>query len=49
MKNIQEKMIYVDSVLTEDERVMLDESVENEKAGKLVSLEVVRDVRNKTR
>ena len=49
LKHIQEKMIDVDSVLTEDERIMLDESVENEKAGKLVSLEVVKDVRNKTR
>lgn len=42
LKHIQEKMIDVDSVLTEDERIMLDESVENEKAGKLVSLEAIR-------
>ena len=41
LRHIQEKMIDIDSVLTGDEIRMLDESVENEKAGKLVSLEVV--------
>lgn len=49
LKHIQEKMIDVDSIISENERIMLDESVENEKAGKLVSLEVVGDVRNKVR
>ena len=32
-------MLNVDSIISEDERVMLDKSVENEKAGKLISLD----------
>lgn len=49
LKFIQENMIDVDVILTEEEKRMLDESVKNEKSGKLVSLEEIRNVRNKTR
>lgn len=47
LKNIQENMIDVDIIITQEERRMLDESVKNEKSGKLVSLEEVKNVRNK--
>lgn len=49
LKYIQENMIDVDVIITEEERRMLDESVENEKSGKLVSLEAIKNVRNKAR
>ena len=42
-------MINIDVILTEEEKRMLDESVENEKSGKLVSLEDINNVRNKAR
>lgn len=42
-------MIDVDVIITEEERRMLDESVKNEKSGKLVSLEEIKNVRNKVR
>jgi hypothetical protein len=47
LKFIQENMIDVDIILTQEERVMLDKSVEHEKSGKLVSLEAIKNVRNK--
>jgi len=49
LKSIQENMIDVDVIITEEERRMLDESVKNEKSGKLVSLEEIKNVRNKAR
>lgn len=49
LKNIQENMIDMDVIITEEERKMLDESVKNEKFGKLVSLEEIKNVRNKAR
>jgi len=49
LKYIQENMIDVDVIITEEEKRMLDESVENEKSGNLVSLEEIKDVRNKAR
>ena len=49
LKFIQENMINIDVILTEEEKRMLDESVENEKSGKLVSLEDINNVRNKAR
>lgn len=49
LKYIQENMIDVDVIITEEERRMLDESIENEKSGKLVSLEAIKNVRNKAR
>ena len=49
LRYIQENMIDVDVIITEEERRMLDESVENEKAGNLVSLEEIKNVRNKAR
>lgn len=42
LKIIQENMVDVDVIITEEERRMLDKSVENEKAGKLVSSEKLR-------
>jgi hypothetical protein len=47
LKFIQENMVDVDVIITEEERRMLDESVENEKSGNLVSLEEIKNVRNK--
>ncbi|MFH0711931.1 MAG: hypothetical protein V1889_02375 [archaeon] len=48
LKCIQENMVDADVIVTEEERRMLDESVRNEKSGNLVSLEEIRDVRNKS-
>lgn len=45
---ISEHMVDVDTILTEEERKLLDESIINEKDDKLVSLEEVEHVRNKT-
>lgn len=49
LKYIQENMIDVDVIINEEERRMLDKSVENEKSGNLVSLEEIKNVRNKAR
>jgi hypothetical protein len=49
LKFIQENMVDVDVIITEEERRMLDESVENEKSGNLVSLEEIKNVRNNVR
>ena len=49
LKEIQETMVDVDVILSEEERIMLDKSVENEKKGKLVSLEAIKNARNKVR
>lgn len=45
---IREHMVDVDTILTEEERRLLDESIKHEKDGKLISLEEVENVRNKT-
>jgi len=42
LKFIQENMVGVDVIITEEERRMLDESVEHEKTGKLISSEKLR-------
>lgn len=42
-------MVDVDTILTAEERVMLDESIKHEKEGKLVSLEDIKNVRSKDR
>ncbi len=47
LKYIQENMIDADVIITEEERRMLDNSVKNEKTGNLVSLEEIKNVRNK--
>lgn len=47
LRNMQENMN--DVILTSGERKMLDESIEHEKSGKLISLETMKNVRNKTR
>jgi len=49
LRYIQENMVDVDVIITEEERRMLDDSVENEKSGSLVSLEEIKNVRNKAR
>lgn len=49
LRYIQENMIDVDVIISKEEKKMLDESVKNEKAGKLVSLEAIKNVRNKAR
>ncbi len=47
LENIQGRMIDGDIILSDEERRMLDESIENEKSGKLVSLEAIKNVRAK--
>lgn len=42
LKFIQENMVDVDVLITEEERRMLNESIENEKSGNLVSLEEIK-------
>jgi len=49
LRYIQENMVDVDVIITEEERRMLDDSVQNEKSGNLVSLEEIKNVRNKAR
>lgn len=49
LKYIQENMIDTDVIITEEEKRMLDESIEHEKSGKLVSLGAIKNVRNKVR
>ncbi|MDO8516531.1 MAG: hypothetical protein Q7S33_00240 [Nanoarchaeota archaeon] len=42
LKYIQENMIDTDIIITEEEKRMLNESVEHEKSGDLVSLEAIK-------
>ena len=49
LEDIREHMVDVDTILTVEERRLLDESIKHEKDGTLVSLEDVENVRNKTR
>ena len=49
LKYIQENMIDIDVIITEEERKMLDESMKNEKLGNLVSLKEIKNVRDKSR
>ena len=49
VEEIWEHMVDVDSILTEEEKKLLDESLVHEKEGSLVSLEEVENVRNKAR
>ena len=49
LRYIQENMIDIDVIITEEERRMLNDSVENEKSGNLVSLEKIKNVRDKAR
>jgi len=44
---IKEHMVDADTILTADEKLLLDESIKNEKAGKLISLEELKNVRSK--
>ena len=39
-------MVDVDTILTAEEKKLLNESIENEKSGKLTSLETIKNVRN---
>lgn len=48
VEDIKEHMVDVDVILTEEERRLLDESLKHEKEGTLVSLEELKNVRNKT-
>ena len=45
---IKEHMVDADTILTADEKQLLDESIKNEKSGKLTSLEELKNVRNST-
>ena len=49
LRYIQENMVDLDVIITEEERRMLDDSVENEKSGNLVSLEEIKNVRSEAR
>ena len=53
LKSIKEELHYIkvhmvdaDTILTTEEKKLLDESIVNEKAGKLTSLEELKNVRN---
>ncbi|MFC1774819.1 hypothetical protein ACFLZN_00705 [Nanoarchaeota archaeon] len=46
LSEIKEHMVAVDTILTVEERELLDESVKNEKEGKLVSLEDIENARS---
>ncbi len=48
LKFIRENMVDMDIIVTEEERRVLDNSIENEKAGNLISLEEIKNVRNNT-
>jgi len=47
VKEIREHMVDVDTILTEEERQLLDESVKHEKEGSLMPLKELEDVRSK--
>jgi restriction endonuclease S subunit len=47
LREIQENMVIEEVILSKEERKMIDESFEHEKAGELVSLEEIKNVRNK--
>jgi len=49
VKDIREHMVDVDTILTDDERRLLDESIKHQKKDKLISLEELDNVRNKSR
>jgi len=38
LKNIREHMVDADTILSEEEKILVEESFKNEKEGKLVSL-----------
>ncbi len=53
LKNIKDELHYikahmidVDTILTAEEKKLIDESIVNEKAGKLISLEELKNVRS---
>ena len=53
LKSIKDELHYIkvhmvdaDTILTAEEKQLLDESIVNEKAGKLTSLEELKNVRN---
>lgn len=46
---IKEHMVDVDIILTEEERILLDNSIKHEKEDKLISFEEIENVRNKVR
>ena len=45
---IKVHMVDVDTILTAEEKKLLDESIVNEKAGRLTSLEDLKNFRNST-
>ena len=47
VEEIREHMVDVDTLLTAEERVLLDESIKHEKENKLVSLEEIEHARSK--
>lgn len=49
LRYIQENMIDMDVIITEEEKRMLDESVRNERKGELVTLNAIKNVRSKSR
>jgi len=46
---IREHMVDADTILTEEERRLLDASIKNEREGKLVSIGELNNVRSKVR
>ena len=46
---IKVHMVDADTILTAEEKQLLEESIKNEKAGRLTSLEELKNVRNSAR
>lgn len=46
LRFIKEHMVDADTILTAEERRLLDKSIKNEKEGKLVSLDELKNARN---
>jgi transcriptional regulator CtsR len=49
LKNIQETISDPDTILTYEESQLLDQSIINQREGKLVSLEELKNARNNSR
>lgn len=49
IEEIRETLVDPDAILTEEERKLLDQSIINQREGKLVSLEEIKNARNSSR
>ncbi len=47
VKKIKKRMIYIDTILTPEEKQLLDDSRLHEKEGRLASIQEIEDARHK--